>query len=93
MPYGLAAQQLLVRYSTASPNLLVPSIPYSAFTFVALPLKYTAAAGTITAHYLYITGDMSEVDPLAFCKPIPHTPRDRDALIKAASSGDPKFFL
>ncbi|KAE8447570.1 hypothetical protein EG329_010700 [Mollisiaceae sp. DMI_Dod_QoI] len=37
--------------------------------------------------------DMSEVDPLAFCKPIPQTPRDRDALMKAASSGDSKFFF
>ncbi|TRX98777.1 hypothetical protein FHL15_000119 [Xylaria flabelliformis] len=50
-------------------------------------------AGTITAHHLYLTGDMSEVDPHAFCKPIPKTPSDRDALLKAVCSGDPKFFF
>ncbi|KAI1363000.1 Dihydroorotase [Xylaria arbuscula] len=50
-------------------------------------------AGTITAHHLYLTGDISEVDPHAFCKPIPKTPADRDALLKAVCSGDPKFFF
>jgi dihydroorotase len=48
---------------------------------------------TITAHHLYLTGDVSQVDSLAFCKPIPKTPADRDALLKAVVSGDPKFFL
>ena len=48
---------------------------------------------TITAHHLYLTEDISHVDPLAFCKPIPKTAADRDALIKAVCSGDPKFFL
>ncbi|KAI6601115.1 hypothetical protein MCOR12_004423 [Pyricularia oryzae] len=50
-------------------------------------------AGTITAHHLYLTGDDSEVDPHAFCKPIPKKPKDRDALLKAAASGNPKFFF
>ncbi|RVX66429.1 hypothetical protein B0A52_09659 [Exophiala mesophila] len=50
-------------------------------------------AGTITAHHLYLTGDDSEVDPHAFCKPIPKTPLDRDALIRAVGSGDAKFFF
>jgi dihydroorotase len=48
---------------------------------------------TITAHHLYLTEEISHADPLAFCKPIPKTALDRDALIKVASSGDPKFFL
>ncbi|KAG8530706.1 uncharacterized protein KY384_004062 [Bacidia gigantensis] len=52
-----------------------------------------SVVGTITAHHLYLTGEDSEVDPLAFCKPIPKAPFDRDALIKAACSGDPKFFF
>ncbi|KIW72872.1 dihydroorotase, homodimeric type, variant [Phialophora macrospora] len=52
-----------------------------------------SVAGTITAHHLYLTGHDSQVDPLAFCKPIPKSPSDRDALIKAACSGDPKFFF
>ncbi|RDW89611.1 dihydroorotase [Coleophoma cylindrospora] len=52
-----------------------------------------SVAATITAHHLYLTEEMSHVDPLAFCKPIPKTASDRDALIKAACSGDPKFFF
>ncbi|KIW88860.1 dihydroorotase, homodimeric type [Cladophialophora bantiana CBS 173.52] len=52
-----------------------------------------SVAGTITAHHLYLTGDHSQTDPLAFCKPIPKKPSDRDALIKAVCSGDPKFFF
>lgn len=32
-------------------------------------------------------------DPFAFCKPIPKKPTDRDALLKAVVSGNPKFFL
>ncbi|KAI1179396.1 Dihydroorotase [Nemania sp. FL0916] len=53
----------------------------------------STVAGTITAHHLYLTGDISEVDPHAFCKPIPKTPADRDALLKAVCSGDSKFFF
>ncbi|KAI0447117.1 dihydroorotase [Xylaria telfairii] len=53
----------------------------------------STVAGTITAHHLYLTGDISEVDPHAFCKPIPKTPLDRNALLRAICSGDPKFFF
>ncbi|KAH8177021.1 amidohydrolase domain-containing protein [Sarocladium implicatum] len=61
-------------------------------------LKAVKACGptvgaTITAHHLYLTGEDSNVDPFAFCKPIPKTPADRDALLKAVCSGDPKFFF
>ncbi|PFH60898.1 hypothetical protein XA68_10143 [Ophiocordyceps unilateralis] len=52
-----------------------------------------SVAATITAHHLYLTGDMSESDPLCFCKPIPKKPSDRDALIRAVCSGDSKFFF
>ncbi len=50
-------------------------------------------AATITAHHLYLTSDEAACDPLAFCKPIPKKPTDRDALVRAAVGGDPKFFL
>ena len=50
-------------------------------------------AATITAHHLYLTGKESEIDPLAFCKPVPQTERDRDALVRAVCSGDEKFFF
>jgi dihydroorotase len=53
-------------------------------------------AATITAHHLLITLDDvigDKLRPHNFCKPIAKTPRDRDALVAAATSGDPKFFL
>jgi dihydroorotase len=93
MPYGLAAHQLLVRSSTAIPDLTIPWLPWPASAFAAILLKHTGSAGTISAHHLYLTADISKADPLAFCKPTPQTPSDRDALIKAVCSGEPKFFL
>ncbi len=48
---------------------------------------------TITAHHLYLTSDEAHCDPFAFCKPIPKQPTDRDALVRAVVSGEPKFFL
>lgn len=48
---------------------------------------------TITAHHLYLTDADACCDPFAFCKPVPKKPMDRDALVKAVVSGDPKFFF
>ncbi|CEJ90137.1 Putative Dihydroorotase, homodimeric type [[Torrubiella] hemipterigena] len=48
---------------------------------------------TITAHHLYLTHHEACCDPFAFCKPIPKKPTDRDALVKAAVSGETKFFF
>lgn len=48
---------------------------------------------TITAHHLYLTVDDWCCDPFSFCKPVAKLPSDRDALIKAVCSGDPRFFL
>ncbi|KAK3186848.1 dihydroorotase [Lecanicillium sp. MT-2017a] len=50
-------------------------------------------SATITAHHLYLTDADACCDPFAFCKPIPKKPTDRDALIRAIASGNPKFFL
>ena len=53
-------------------------------------------AATITAHHIRITLDDvigDKLNPHLFCKPIAKRPADRDALIKAATSGNPKFFL
>lgn len=50
-------------------------------------------AGTITAHHLYLTVDSWAGDPFNYCKPVAKLPSDRHALIEAATSGDPKFFL
>jgi dihydroorotase len=48
---------------------------------------------TITAHHLYLTEHDACCNPFAFCKPIPKKPTDRDALIRAITSGNPKFFF
>lgn len=49
--------------------------------------------GTITAHHLFLSIDDVVGDPLNFCKPVAKLPSDRTALLKAALSGEPKFFL
>ncbi|KAI5367220.1 Putative dihydroorotase, metal-dependent hydrolase [Septoria linicola] len=50
-------------------------------------------AGTITAHHLFLTVDDWAGDPHCFCKPVAKNPSDRRALLEAAVSGNPKFFL
>lgn len=48
--------------------------------------------GTITAHHLFMIVDDC-FDPFCFCKPVAKTKADRDALLRAAVSGNPKFFF
>lgn len=50
-------------------------------------------AATITPHHMFLTIDDVVGDPLSFCKPVAKLPSDRIALIRAAVSGNPKFFL
>ena len=50
-------------------------------------------AATITAHHLSLIIDDWAGDPHCFCKPVAKLPSDRRALLKAAVSGNPKFFL
>ena len=53
-------------------------------------------AGTITAHHLFLTLDDvigADMNPHTFCKPVVKRPEDREALQKAAFSGDKKFFF
>lgn len=60
-----------------------------------LELPATVAA-TITAHHLTMTLDDVIGDALRphhFCKPILKRPADREAIRKAAFSGNPKFFF
>lgn len=47
----------------------------------------------VTAHHLSIIIDSWAGDPFCFCKPVAKTPADRDALLRAAASGNPKFFF
>lgn len=53
-------------------------------------------AATITAHHLVLTLDGvigDKISPHNFCKPVAKREEDRDALIKAATSGSGKFFF
>jgi dihydroorotase len=53
-------------------------------------------AATLTAHHLMTTLDDvvgGYLKPHLFCKPLPQRTSDRDALVRAATSGKPKFFL
>lgn len=53
-------------------------------------------AATITVHHLVLTiADVvgARVQPHHFCKPIAKTSSDREFLIEAATSGNPRFFL
>ena len=68
---------------------------------MAETLKFVEEAGpnmaaTITVHHLFITLDDvvgDKLNPHNFCKPIAKRPEDRAALIAAALSGKPQFFL
>ncbi|MCL2101850.1 MAG: dihydroorotase [Fibromonadales bacterium] len=51
---------------------------------------------TITAHHLILTIDDvigASLKPQNFCKPLPNSPQDRDAVRRAAFSGNRKFFF
>ncbi|RPA86313.1 Metallo-dependent hydrolase [Ascobolus immersus RN42] len=52
-----------------------------------------SVAATITAHHLWLTIDEAVGRPHNFCKPVAKLPSDREALIEAATSGSPKFFM
>lgn len=49
--------------------------------------------GTITAHHLSLIVDDALGDPFCFCKPVAKLVTDRDALLRAATSGSKKFFF
>lgn len=52
--------------------------------------------GTITAHHLLLNRNhllSGGIHPHYYCLPVVKTKRDQDALIEAATSGNPKFFL
>ncbi|PGH11391.1 dihydroorotase, homodimeric type [Helicocarpus griseus UAMH5409] len=49
--------------------------------------------GTITAHHLSLIVDNALGDPFCFCKPVAKLVEDRNALLKAATSGNKKFFF
>ncbi|KLJ10418.1 dihydroorotase, homodimeric type [Blastomyces silverae] len=52
-----------------------------------------SVVGTITAHHLSLIVDNALGDPFCFCKPVAKLVEDRDALLRAATSGSEKFFF
>lgn len=50
-------------------------------------------AATITAHHLSLTIDNWAGNPINFCKPVAKLPKDKRALVEAATSGKPYFFF
>jgi dihydroorotase len=53
-------------------------------------------AATMTPHHLSYTIDDvigDRLDPVYYCKPILKSAHDRDALVRAATSGSPRFFF
>lgn len=56
--------------------------------------KYSNLFGTITPHHMILTLDDllgGSINIFNFCKPIVKTPKDRDAILECALSGDKKF--
>ena len=53
----------------------------------------STVGATITPHHIFLTIDDVVGDPINFRKPIAKSGSDKLALLKAAVSGDPKFFL
>jgi dihydroorotase len=58
--------------------------------------RRTGVAATVTVHHLLLTLDDvvgGMLSPHHFCKPVAKRPEDRAAIVAAATSGDPRFFL
>ncbi|MBI4239576.1 dihydroorotase [Candidatus Uhrbacteria bacterium] len=76
-------------------NIVFEHVSSAAAVSLISELPDTVAA-TITVHHLILTlddviGGMLKTHH--FCKPIAKTPKDRNALLMAALSGNPKFFF
>ena len=56
--------------------------------------KFENLYGTITLHHMLLTLDDiigGKLNPFMFCKPVVKTPKDRDAILESALSGDSKI--
>ncbi|MBU6389666.1 dihydroorotase, partial [Patescibacteria group bacterium] len=88
---------VLEEIATRFPNLkiVLEHVTTEAAVELVKKLPDTVAA-TITVHHLYLTLDDvigDKIRPHHFCKPVAKRPEDRAALLAAATSGNPKFFL
>ncbi len=80
----------------AHPELRVTVEHLSTRAGAELVLAYDNTVGTITPHHLSCTRSdilANGMRPELYCKPVINSPEDRDALVNAATSGSPKFFL
>lgn len=88
---------ILLKLAEKFPNLKIVLEHISTRTAVECVRKLGKnVAATITVHHLCLTlNDVIGygIQPHHACMPIPKDFDDRDALIAAATSGDPKFFL
>lgn len=78
------------------PGLLLTVEHVSTATGVEFVREHRNVAATITPHHLILDrSDLlgSGLRADLYCKPILNRAQDRDALVAAATSGDPKFFL
>lgn len=87
---------ILDRLAKNFPRLRIVLEHISTSEAVEIVRKYPNVFATVTAHHLVDDLDAiigSLLNPHSFCKPIPKYPKDRAALRKAVTSGDPKFFF
>lgn len=83
-------------WAEAFPKLKIVIEHATTLKSLRVALKYENVACSITAHHLLLTLDDVIGGKLRhhnFCKPVAKTRKDREALIKAATSGDPSFFF
>lgn len=88
---------MLVEIAESFPDLRVVLEHVSTAAGVDAVRALRNVAATITAHHLVLTIDDVIADSGLhvhhFCKPLAKTARDRDAIVKAATSGDSQFFF
>lgn len=87
---------ILYQISTDFPKLKIVLEHITTESAVNMVEQLSNVSATITVHHLVLTLDDvvgGMLQPHNFCKPIAKTPADREALLKVATSGNPKFFF
>lgn len=83
----------LAELSRKFPKLRIVLEHISTAKAVQAVLELRNVAATITVHHLFLTWDDVLGDHDCLCMPVAKSHEDKKALIKAAISGDPKFFF
>lgn len=85
----------LQRISTGFPDLKIVLEHVTTSDAVCAVMELKNVSATITVHHLVLTLDDvvgNLIAPHNFCKPLAKRPEDREVLLQAATSGNPKFF-